>query len=69
MGEESEAFAEWVDTAVVAEAVMNGLECSTKKQSAENAKKVWLDFLGTELNEGIGRSVMALEDKNELEEA
>lgn len=67
MDEEGKAFAEWVDTTNLADVVMNGLECSGLKQTAENAKKVWLDFLGTGLNEGIESSIKALQDKIELE--
>ena len=68
MDKEGKAFAEWVETSLLAKTVMNGLECSGVKPTAENAKKVWLDFLGTELNEDIFSSIAALKEKYELEE-
>ena len=67
MDEESKAFAEWVDTTNLADVVMNGLAHYGLKQSAENAKKVLLDFLGTALIEDVAYSIEALKDKNELE--
>jgi len=66
MDEESKAFAEWVDTTNLADVVMNGLAHYGLKQSAENAKKVWLDVLGTDFIEDVACSIEAFKDKNEL---
>ena len=69
MDEESKAFAEWVDTTNLADVVMNGLAHYGLKRSAENAKKVLLDFLGTAVIEDVAYSIEALKDKDELEVA
>jgi len=69
MDEESKAFAECVDTTNLADVVMNGLAHYGLKQSAENAKKVLLDFLGTAVIEDVAYSIEALKDKDELEVA
>ncbi len=61
------AFAEWVDTTNLADAVMNGLGALGLKQSAENAKKVWLNILETDLNETLHYAIEDLKEKTELE--
>jgi hypothetical protein len=67
MGDDKREFAEWIDTENLAEVVMNGLEVSGCKPNLANAQKVWLDFLGTDLNEDIHYSIEALNEKGELE--
>jgi hypothetical protein len=55
-------LAKWIDVGVIAEAVLEqeGVE------TVEQAQKVWLDFLETELNEGLKSSVRALQERGEL---
>jgi len=45
--------ADWIDTNVLAENILEYLEEEGFQPTVENAKKLWLDFLGTELHEGI----------------
>ena len=45
--------ADYIDTSVVAEAILDDLEEEGLPPTVENAQKLWLDFLGTELHEGI----------------
>ena len=49
--------ADYIDTSVLAETILDDLEEEGLQPTVENAKKLWLDFLGTELHEGI-RSVL-----------
>jgi len=58
--------AEWIDTATIADAILDALQDEGLEVTAENAQKVWLDFLGTELNEGLQGSVDALAEKGEI---
>ena len=57
----------WFDTAVLARNILETLEEEGAKPTVENAKAVWLDFLLTELSDGLVGSVRALIDKGELE--
>ena len=57
----------WFDTTVLARAILETLEEEGAKPTVENAKAVWLDFLETELPDGLVGSVRALIDKGELE--
>ncbi|MBA7703378.1 hypothetical protein ES703_112163 [subsurface metagenome] len=57
----------WLDTAVLARNILETLEEEGAKPTVENAKAVWLDFLLTELSDGLVGSVRALIDKGELE--
>ena len=63
---EIEKFMNWLDTRVIADNVFEHLEEYGAKKTFENAKKVWLDFLLTELSEGLDNSVDALFEKGEL---
>jgi hypothetical protein len=55
-------LARWIEVGVLAEDILelDGVE------TVEQAQKVWLDFLETELNEGLKSSVRALQDRGEL---
>jgi len=57
----------WFDTAVLARTILETLEEEGAKPTVENAKAVWLDFLLTELPDGLVGSVRALINKGELE--
>jgi len=56
----------WFDTADLARNILEKLQEEGVEPTVDNAKKVWLDFLLTELNEGLGNSVEALIGKKEL---
>jgi len=58
--------AEWIEKDAIADAILDALEDDGFEVTAENAQKVWLDFLGTELNEGLQGSVDALAEKGEI---
>jgi hypothetical protein len=64
--ETQKQVAEWIDTDAIAEAILDVLEDEGIEVTADNAQKVWLDFLGTELNEGLDGSVHALAEKGEI---
>ncbi len=53
-------LAQWIDTSVIAEAIADKLEEEGIEETFENGKRVWLDFLETELNEGLRSMVRAL---------
>ncbi|MBA7699280.1 hypothetical protein ES703_107971 [subsurface metagenome] len=57
----------WFDTAVLARNILETLKEEGAKPTVKNAKAVWLDFLETELPDGLVKSVRALIDKGELE--
>jgi hypothetical protein len=50
-------LAEWIDSRVIAEAILQELESQKLEQTVANGQKVWLDFLETELSEGLRSSV------------
>lgn len=52
-----EAVAEWIDTKAIAETILDTLDNAGIELTAETAQKVWLNFLYTELGEGLRRSV------------
>ena len=56
----------WFDTTVLARCILRELEEQEVEPTIENAKKVWLVFLGTELTDGLEQSVKALIGKGEL---
>ena len=56
----------WFDTAELARTILEKLEEAGIEPTVENAKKVWLDFLLTELSEGLDGSVKAFVGKGEL---
>lgn len=64
--ETQKQVADWIDTAAIADVILDALEDDGFEVTAENAQKVWLDFLGTELNEGVQGSVDALAEKGEI---
>jgi len=64
---EKEKLADWIDADVIADAILEQLEEDGLAPRFENGKKVWLDFLGTELSDGLGQSIVALSDRSELE--
>ena len=53
-------LAEWISTDVIAVAILDTLEDSRLDPSLENAKEVWLDFLGTDLHDSLSSSVDAI---------
>ena len=55
-------LAKWIDAGVIAESILEQEGVNT----VEQAQKVWLDFLGTELNGGLKSSVRALQERGEL---
>jgi hypothetical protein len=64
--ETQKQVAEWIDTNCIADAILDALEDEGLEVTAENAQRVWLDFLATELNEGLEGSVEALAEKGEI---
>ena len=54
------AISRWIDTYVIAEQLVESLEDEEIKPTFENAKKLWLDVLATELGLGIEASAKAL---------
>jgi hypothetical protein len=45
---------------VIAEAILQELESQEVEQTLANGQKVWLDFLESELSEGLASSVKAV---------
>jgi hypothetical protein len=54
-----EQLAEWIDTAVIADAISEELEEQGVKPTLENAKTIWLDVLENELPDALRSSVKA----------
>ena len=54
--------AKWIEVGVISEAIFDLDEVKT----VEQAKEVWLDFLLTELGDGLKRSAQALKEKGVL---
>jgi hypothetical protein len=54
--------AKWIEVGVIAETIFDQEGVDT----VEQAKEVWLDFLMTELGDGLKRSVQALKEKGVL---
>lgn len=66
--DEMETFRNWIDTGVLADHVFEHMEeVVGVKPTFKNAQKVWLDFLETELHEGVENSVDALVERGELD--
>ena len=59
-------FADSIDTDVIAETVFDMLEDEEISLTSENARKVWLDVLYTEMGDAVSRSVNALADKGDF---
>lgn len=55
-----EALADWIDSGVIAEAILEDLEEAGIEPTLENAQKLWLDSLETELHSGLSRSITAV---------
>jgi hypothetical protein len=53
-------LAEWIDPRAIAEAILQELESREVEQTLANGQKVWLDFLETELPEGLRSSIKAI---------
>ena len=53
-------LAEWIEPQPLAEAVLETLEEQLAEVTLENAKKLYLDFLETELPRGLSSSLAAL---------
>ena len=56
-------LAEWIDPRVIAEAIIEELESQKVEQTVANGQKVWLDFLESELPEGLRSSIKAIFSK------
>lgn len=66
-GKNEEAkLADWLDADVIADAILEQLREQGKKPSFDNGKAVWLDFLETELSDGLENTIIALIQKNEI---
>lgn len=59
-------LADWIDANVIAENILEALEEEEVEPTFENGQKVWLDFLLTELSDGLESSVNALKGKGEI---
>ena len=60
-------LAAWIETKPLAEEILETMEEQEVVEiTLENAKKLWLDFLGTELHSGISNSLAALVEKGEI---
>jgi hypothetical protein len=64
--ETQKQVADWIEKDVIADAILDALEEEGIEATAENAQKVWLDVLCTELPNAIERSVDALAEKGEI---
>ena len=64
--ETQKQVAEWIDTDAIADAILDALEAEEIEVTADNAQKVWLDVLYTELPNALERSVDALAEKGEI---
>ena len=53
-------LAEWIDPRAIVEAILRELESQEVEQTLANGQKVWLDFLETELPEGLRSSIKAI---------
>ena len=53
-------LAEWIDPRAIAEAILQELESQEVEQTVPNGRKVWLDFLESELSEGLRSSIKAI---------
>lgn len=51
------AVADWIDTQVIAESILEELSEYEIEPTVANAKKVWLDILGAELIEAVRSTI------------
>ena len=59
-------LAEWTETDPLAEEILDIMEEQLVEVTLEDAKTLWLDFLGTELHQGISNSLAALIDRGKI---
>jgi hypothetical protein len=67
MPETKADLAQWIETDVIAEAILDELQEQGVKPTLENAKRVWLDVLENELPQGLKASIKARFDEEEDE--
>jgi hypothetical protein len=58
--------ADWIDTDAIADTILDALEEKKIELTPENAQRVWLDVLCTELPEAVECSVDALAEKGDI---
>jgi len=66
MDEAKKQVIDWLDDEVITEIIFDKLEDEGVEPTFENATKVWLDVLYTELGDAVNRSVEALANKGEI---
>ena len=52
-------LAEWIDTSVIAQAILEELEAQEAQPTLENGKTIWLDVLENGLPDALRSSVKA----------
>lgn len=50
----------WIDTEVIAENILEELEGEDVEPTLENAQKLWLNVLATELHDALKNSINAI---------
>ena len=50
----------WIDTEVIAENILEELEGEDVEPTLENAQKLWLNVLATELHDSLKKSINAI---------
>ena len=53
-------LAEWIDPGVIAEAILEELESQDVEPTVANGQKAWLDFLESELPDGLRSSIKSI---------
>jgi hypothetical protein len=66
MDEAKKQVIDWLDDEVITETIFDKLQDEGVTPTFENATKVWLDVLYTELGDAVKRSVEALINKGEI---
>jgi len=56
-------LAEWIAPGVIAEVILEELESQEVEQTVANGQKVWLDFLESQLPDGLNSSIKAIFQK------
>jgi len=59
MSKISHELASWIDTDLIAEAILDELENQGIEPTLKNGKTIWLDVLETELSQAIRSSIKA----------
>jgi hypothetical protein len=67
MAETKADLAQWIETDVIAEAILDELQQQGVEPTIENAKRVWLDVLENGLPQGLKASIKARFDEEEDE--